>query len=285
MSTTVSYIPTQQDIGSYWEKGYWISPKLIDDERISRLRKALERVFKNDFDGHGSLFDGQLKVPDDPLTMRRAINAWWINHEIRDMVCAPGIGRIAAALMKANRVRLWADQVIIKPGAGATGKTKGGNIGWHQDAAYWHINSHCENMVTAWIALQDTDLAIGGMRTLEQSHRWGLIRDSDKFYDPNLSRQREYFEKKGLGPWVDEPCILPAGHASFHHSLCFHGSEENKTNQPRLSVIGHYMPDGASFTPSGKFQIFLRLLGPDPEPGIKFAEPYWPVVFPAKHAK
>jgi ectoine hydroxylase-related dioxygenase (phytanoyl-CoA dioxygenase family) len=276
--TQVTYEPTAKDIAGYWQKGYWISPKLIDDDRIARLRKALERVFKNDFDGYGSLFDGQLKVPDDSFTMRRAINAWWVNHEIRDMVCDPGIGRIAAALMKADRARLWADQVIIKPGTQGKTTSKGSNIGWHQDAAYWHINSNRENMVTAWIALQDTDLSIGGMRTLEQSHRWGLIPDSDKFYDPNLSSQREFFEKKGLGPWVDEPCILPAGHASFHHSLCFHGSEENKTNQPRLSVIGHYMPDGATFTPSGKFQVFLRLLGPDPQPGIKFVEPYWPLV-------
>jgi ectoine hydroxylase-related dioxygenase (phytanoyl-CoA dioxygenase family) len=119
------------------------------------------------------------------------------------------------------------------------------------------------------------------MRTLVGSHRWGLAKESDKFYDPNLTSQREFFEKQGLGPWIDEPCILPAGHASFHHSLCFHGSEQNKTDRPRMSIIGHYMPDGAAFTPSGKFQIFLRLLGPRPQPGTKLSEPYWPMVYPA----
>jgi ectoine hydroxylase-related dioxygenase (phytanoyl-CoA dioxygenase family) len=277
----VSYKPTEADVKSYWEQGYWISPKLIDDARIGRLREALDRLFKGDFDGQGGLFDGQLNVPDDPLAMRRVINSWWVNDEIRDLVLDPGIGHIAGAFMKTPRVRLWADQAIVKPGTRGKGATKSGNIGWHQDAAYWHINSAADNMCTAWVALQDTDLAIGGMRTLVKSHRWGLVKESDKFYDPNLSTQREYFEKQGLGPWIDEPCILPAGHASFHHSLCFHGSEQNQTDKPRMSIIGHYMPDGASFAPSGRFQILLRLLGPRPMPGTKLSEPYWPMVYAA----
>ena len=272
------YEPTRQDIQEYEEKGYWISPKLIDDDRIARLRHAFDRVIKNDLDGDGSLYDGQYKVPDDPLVMRRVTNAWWVNREIRDMVLDPGLGRICAALMKVDRIRLWAEQTISKPGLGRDGKTHTGNIGWHQDAAYWHINSKRENMITAWIALQDTDLANGGMRTLVRSHKWGFIPDSDKFYDPNLSDQREFFEKKGLGPWIDEPCLLKAGQASFHHPFCFHGSGENRTTEPRLSVIGHYMPDGSAFTPSGKFQVFLRLLGPYPKAGQLFADPAFPLV-------
>jgi len=280
-TTLVSYQPTEADIAEYWDKGYWISPKLIDDDEIARLRRATERVLSGDFDGHGTLFDGALKAPEDPAAMRRAVNAWWVNDDIRDMVCDPGLSRLAATFMKTGRVRLWADQVIIKPGQGAGGAGKSGNVGWHQDAAYWHNNSHNQNMVTAWIALQDTDLRIGGMRTLEHSHRWGLIPDSDKFYDFNLDNQRAYFEGKGLGPWVDTPCILPAGHASFHHSLCFHGSEENRTEQPRLSVIGHYMPDGAAFSPSGKWQTFTRLLGPQPQPGQPLVEPFFPLVHDA----
>lgn len=276
----ITYIPNEQDVAEYWEKGYWISPKLIDDDCIARLRAEMERLFAGDFDGHGTLYDGPFKPTDDPHAMRRVVNAWWVNDAIRDIVCDPGLGRIAAALMKVERVRLWGDQSIIKPGLGEGGVNSSGNIGWHQDAAYWHTNSQRENMVTAWIALQDTDLRIGGMRTLAHSHRWGIVPESDKFYDPDLNSQRDYFEKKGLSPWLDEPCVLKAGQASFHHSLCFHGSEENRTGQPRLSIIGHYMPDGAAFQPSGKFQVFTRLLGPHPRPGQPFDTAAFPLIFP-----
>ncbi len=273
------YIPNQQDIEEFWENGYWISPKLINNDRISRLREAMERLFAGDFDGYGSLFDGPLTLPDDPLSLRRVVDSWWVNNEIRDMVIDPGLGRIAAELLKVDGVRLWADQAIIKPGSEDHEETTSGNVGWHQDASYWHISSTQKNMITAWIALQDTDLSNGGMRTLKGSQKWGLIEESDKFFDTNLDGQKEFFENRIGGEWIDEPCILKAGQASFHHSLCFHGSGKNLSSKPRFSVIGHYMPNGTKFTPSDKFQIFLPLLGPDPRPGQLLAEPSFPRVY------
>src|SRR5439155_3593810 len=133
--------------------------------------------------------------------------------------------------MKVDRVRLWADQALIKPPAGKDSKTDAGDIGWHQDGAYWHITS-TKNMITAWIALQDTDLSNGGMRTLVGSHKWGQIPDSDKFFDQDLDALRDKFSSKVNAPWIDEPCVLKAGQVSFHHALCFHGSGENRTKAP-----------------------------------------------------
>lgn len=276
---TVAHQVTAVDIAEYWERGYWISPKLIDDARIARVRAALERLFAGHIDGHGGYFEEKLEIPADPLALRRVINAWWVNDEIMAMVTDPGLGRVAASLMKVERVRLWGDQALIKPGGGKDAQSKAANIGWHQDKAYWHTTS-TDNMVTAWIALQDTGLSNGGMRTLAGSHRWGFIANSDKFYDPNLDNLREQFESKVPGPWLDEPCVLKAGQASFHHSLCFHGSEANRTDQPRMSVVAHFMPDGTRFRPSGRPQKFLKLLGPRPQPGQIFTDPAFPLVYP-----
>jgi ectoine hydroxylase-related dioxygenase (phytanoyl-CoA dioxygenase family) len=278
------YQVTPKDIAQYWERGYWISPKLIDDDRIARLRRAMDRLFAGAVDGHGWYFEGKLDLPQNPRALQRVINAWWVNDEIRDMILDPGLGKIAADLMKVPRARFWSDQAIIKPGdapGSNPGSEKAANIGWHQDKSYWHITS-TDNMVTAWIALQDTDLSNGGMRTLVGSHRWGLIADSDKFYDPNLDGQREAFMSKIKGEWIDEPCILKAGQASFHHALTFHGSGPNLSKEPRLSVVGHYMPDGTTFVPTHRFQMVLRLLGPRPEPGMKIENKAFPLVYPAE---
>lgn len=272
-----SYEITESDVASYWQRGYWISPKLIDDDRIDRLRNAMFQLFEGKYDGHGSLFNGQQSQPNDVKSMKRVINAWWVNDEIHAMVLGPMIGQITAALMKVDRVRLFSDQVILKPSE----SDSSGNVGWHQDAAYWHINSARQNMVTAWIALQDTDLSNGGMRTIVGSHKWGMMDDSDMFYDSDLAAQKKYFAGRGDGSWTDEPCILKAGQVSFHHSLCFHGSEANTSDQHRMSVIGHYMPDGAIFEPSGRFQIFLPLMGPNPIPGMALTEPIFPQVYPS----
>ena len=76
------------------------------------------------------------------------------------------LGKIGCALMKTPACRLWHDQVIEKPGSGSNVETRDfGNVGWHQDYAYWQV-SDTTNMVTAWVALQDTTLTNGAMMTL-----------------------------------------------------------------------------------------------------------------------
>lgn len=272
----ITYVPTEADVAEYWDRGYWISPKLLDDEAIAQARAGLDRLFAGKIDGDGWYFEDP-PANQTKAALRRVIDAWWVSDAVQAIVTDRGLGRIAADLMRVDGARLWADQALSKPGSGPDA-TDSANIGWHQDYSYWHISS-TNNMVTAWIALQDTDLSNGGMRTLAKSHKWGLIEGSDKFYDPNLDALRKYFDDKVDGEWIDEPCILKAGQASFHHSLTFHGSAANRTDQPRMSVIGHYMPDGTTFHASGRFMRFTRLLGPRPKDGMPFAEPAFPLVY------
>ena len=74
--------------------------------------------------------------------------------------------------------------------------------------------------------------------------------------------------------------MLKAGQASFHHSLCFHGSETNRTTEPRMSVVGHYMPDGTTYRPAKRFQTFMALLGPRPNSQTKYGGKFFPRVYP-----
>ena len=141
-----------------------------------------------------------------PHAVRKCDNGWWVNDAIRELVTGPAIGNISRQLLRVDAVRLWHDQVILKPPTGEGGNV--GNVGWHQDFGFWTA-SDTTNMLTAWVALQDTDLTNGGMRSIAGSHQWGLIEDSATFFDQDL----EALEKKfsSLGEWADEPCILPAG--------------------------------------------------------------------------
>ena len=72
--------------------------------------------------------------------------------------------------------------------------------------------------------------------------------------------------------------VLQAGQASFHHALCFHGSGANRTAAPRLSVVGHYMPDGTTFRPWDKVTTQLRMLGPRPRAGQPLAGDNFPLI-------
>ena len=207
--TEKGFTPTKEDIATYWDRGYWISPKLISDEQITTLRKAVFRIIDGDIDGNGFYYLGPWNKPDDATAIRKIQNGWWINNEVREIVTSALIGRIAAKLMKSDEARLWHDQVILKPGAGSQ-DTESGNVGWYQDYAYWQCTT-TDNLISVWIALQDTDLNNGAMRTLACSHKQGVIEDSDTFTEQNLDALRDRFEKQLNMPWIDEPCILKAG--------------------------------------------------------------------------
>ncbi|SDM86168.1 Phytanoyl-CoA dioxygenase (PhyH) [Paenibacillus sp. yr247] len=269
-----AYKITAQDKDTFNQDGYWISPKLLDDDQIERLRRAHERVWTGDYDGDGLPMNHYRPNPN-PDSLRKLDNGWWINDEIRNIVTDPFIGELAADLLATDEIRLWHDQVIYKPGVGDK-ETPSGNVGWHQDYGYWQCSSNSK-MVTVWIALQDTDLTNGGMMTILGSHKWGLIPDSNTFFNPNMEELRN---KYAAGhEWVEEPCILKAGQASFHHGLTFHGSGANKTNEPRMAVVAHLMPGGTSYRAGVQRHDNIRLLGPRPFQGQPFANEYFPVLF------
>ena len=263
------YQVSTKDVAEYHDRGYWISPKLIDDAQIKRLRTGLERIFRGDIDGDGWPYENELaKLPDDPHAVRMLTNGWWINQQVRNLVLGSKLGRVAAALMQIPAIRLWHDQVVWKPPIGNVA-TNAGNIGWHQDYAYWNCTS-TTNMITAWVALQDTDLTNGGMRTLVGSHRCGLVEEADTFFDQDLDALAHRFAQHVGDRWIDEPCVLKAGQVSFHHPLCFHGSGPNTSDQPRLCVIAHYMPADCAYKSGRRFHRNIRFLGPYPRDGQVF---------------
>ena len=267
-------------IAEYRQRGYWRSPKLIDDETIARLRVAHERLWSGQFDRPIPSQYGPPKPPADPGDLRQQCNAYWLSDEIRRVVTSPVLGALGARLMDVPAVRLWHDQAVHKPGAGARGVTGRPSVGWHQDFGYWQCAS-TTNMCTAWIALQDTDLNNGGMRTLVGSHRWGLVPESNNFWSQTLDGDAERFAELAKGEWSDELCVLKAGEASFHHALTFHGSGPNFTDQPRMCVIAHMMPGDTTYRAGRQAHPNLVFLGPDAHDGQPFAGPFWPVLWPA----
>lgn len=269
-------VVTQADIERYERDGYWISPPLLDNDQIGSLRLAHDRIWSGDYDGSGYPMHGPWRPNPDPLKIRKLDNAWWVNDEIKEAVTSPILGKIAASLLKTDEVRLWHDQAIYKPGAG-TQETGAGNVGWHQDYGYWQC-SDTTNMVTAWIALQDTDLTNGGMMTILGSHRWGLVPGSDTFFEQDMDKLRQQYAQNGK-EWVEEPCVLKAGQASFHHSLTFHGSGPNHTDIPRLSIVAHLMPRRTGYRPSVQFHPNIKFLGPRPKLGQLFDNEYFPLLF------
>ena len=275
----IDQVVTEAVVAEYWQRGYWIGPKLFDDDQVQRLRQAHERLWAGQHDFAIPPIYGFMGHDLDTPAVRQQVDAFWLNAEMRRAILSPVIGKIAARLMQTDSVRLWHDQALWKPGTGGREQTIAGNVGWHQDYGFWQSCS-TTNMCSAWVALQDTDLTNGAMRMVVGSHQWGLIEGSgnDK---KEMEQWAEHFARLGGGQWHDEPVLLKAGQVSFHHSLTFHGSGPNLSEQPRLCVISHMMPGDTVYRAGQNLHPNLALLGPDAYDGQSFASVFFPLMWPA----
>jgi ectoine hydroxylase-related dioxygenase (phytanoyl-CoA dioxygenase family) len=269
----------ESDVEQYQSRGVWISPPLFDDDQIAKLREAVQSLQRGEKDSDGWGWSGPVKHAEDAKHMFQAVNVWWLNNTIRDAVTAPVIGYVGAKLMQVEGIRIIHDQALVKPGLGTDGEgDTTGNFGWHQDFSYWDwIDT--DNLCTCWVALQDTDLSMGAMRTVIGSHRWGYNPESATAGEKDLESLRERFTPEGA-EWVEEACVMKAGQVSFHHSNTYHGSAANISDKPRMSVVSHLMPDDAAYTSQGKWNRMLSLMGPGLKHGDKFVEPMFPRIWP-----
>ena len=278
----VDEIITDADVCFFAENGYWLSPKLIDDDHIAALRQAHERIFRGerDFDSPGFLGQWEAAAEDSPK-LRQCNNGWWINAEIRKLVTSPLIGRIAAMLMHTPQVRLWHDQVLSKPDLGSCVQSDEGNVGWHQDYRSWKAST-TSNMITANVVLQETTLHNGGMQVIRGSHKWGLVEEKGGFHNHDLETLEQQYMAEGRG-WEPVVCRLEAGCASFHHSLTIHGSGPNLSAAPRLTVAIHLQSEACAY--SGHWHSNVTGLGPYARIGQRFTGEWWPTLWNATGAR
>ncbi len=126
----------------------------------------------------------------------------------------------------------WGAQFFAKPAGDAA------YVSWHQDATYWGLSS--PDVVTAWVALTPSTRESGCMQVVPGTHR-AQVAHEDRFDDANLlSRGQEIAVKVDPATVVDVE--LQPGQMSLHHVLLFHGSEPNRSSEPRIGFAIRYVP-------------------------------------------
>jgi ectoine hydroxylase-related dioxygenase (phytanoyl-CoA dioxygenase family) len=222
---------------AYAEDGYWIAPVLFEADEVARFREAAQRVAAGTY-GRGRA--PTLSLPFEPTDrdLRKIDNAWWADLDLAGLATDPRLAEIATALLEVSEVRLWQDQLLIKPPGGPRETT----IGWHQDWASWHTVASRGDFVTAWVAFDDVDDDNGAMQMLRGSHGWGLLPEASNFFATDRDGQLAGLGQHG----AVEPrsVVMSAGQVSFHHPLTFHGSGANTSHRMRRSLAVHLM-DGS----------------------------------------
>lgn len=233
---------TDEQRAAFERDGFLIVEQgFVDGQAVEALRESFDRLFAQDYET-GIRPDEVNWVPGrDPEDRTRQIcNGWKADRRIAAQVLSERTGRLAAELMGWDGVRIDQDNCIWKPPG-----TK--SLGMHQDGSYLDYLVPAE-MVTCWIALDDTSAEAGTITYARGSHRWPRSPENrGDFHAP----EDWLAPVHGALPEDEElelvPIVVEAGGAAFHHHLTFHGSGPNTASVHRRAVISHLVRADTEF--------------------------------------
>jgi len=234
------------------DDGFVVVEKLIEHNQIATLHRAFTDLFNGRFATgvHPDEVNWQ-QADGDPTLTRQICNGWKANHDIATVVLDESIARTIASLAGWPGVRIMIDNVISKPPA-----TK--SLGFHQDSAYlsWFTPS---DLLTCWIALDETSAEGGTLEFARGSQRWRLAEPEGEFHAPEDYRKPLYKAARQEGVEADIAYVeVPAGGGSFHHGWTWHGSGANHSSNPRRSLVLHAMRSDVEYVPEN----FAQGIGP-----------------------
>lgn len=243
---------TPSQIAQFKADGFLILDHLLSSAELETARSRFEPLFRGEF--ATGLYPDEWnwrEGRDPPDRTRQICNGWKSDRAIARIVLKEEIGRICATLAGWSGARIGQDNVIWKP-PGATA------LGFHQDDSYcqWVIPS---GFTTCWIALDDTTAAGGTLEYVRGSHRWGAFPTIRQFHAPDDYRESLRMAAESVGATVEiVPVEVPAGGCAIHAGGTWHGSDRNRSSQPRRSLVAHCLPAEARFHPTEVSYIYSR---------------------------
>jgi hypothetical protein len=196
--------------------GFVVAGRPFDADELAAIGREYDRLVGFE---HQTLGDPEKGVFPyrAMLSFRSPVLRGFVNH--------PELMELAVQLLGPD-VRLWWDQGIDKaPGSGSP-------IRWHQDNGYQR--GRVPEYLTAWLALDDSDLSNGGLQAVPGSHTAGLL--------PHTMEGVHAVVRDEL---VDEAAAVPldarAGDLLVFSSLLVHQTVGNRTaDRHRRSWVLQY---------------------------------------------
>jgi hypothetical protein len=207
---------TQEQIVAYQAEGFLSPLRAIGQQHALAAREKLEAFEAQ----HGGAW------PKDMVLKPHLLFPW-----LDEIVRHPTILDTMEDLLGPD-ILCWSSRLFLK------NPRDGGYVSWHQDVAYWGLDIS-ENILTAWVALSPATKANGVMKVIPGSHK-KIVPHKEGVANNLLLRGQE------IAVTVDEKAAvymeLAAGEMSVHHSLMFHGSDENVADERRLGFAIRYIP-------------------------------------------
>lgn len=254
-------LPTPKQVEQYKKTGWHVTDVIIPEHLINAAIKGAED-FYNGVEDFG--FNSKNGIADDSKDEKGAIkNNEFVTlrkKELQELGFFPMISATASLLENTDEIRLFADSLVNK----LPSNNKVGAVGWHSDKAYWPTCTS-NNMLTAWIPLQDCTIDMGPLTHINESSHWKDEKELKKFFSFNnqdLGSFEDYLANHKQG-YTKTPMTLKKGQVSFHNCNTIHASYPNTSNKNRLALAIHFQDKSNQYQKAYKDNGELIVIGYD----------------------
>jgi len=222
-----------KQIAQFHQDGFLISERLADIASVDAAAARFAPMFRGEFETGVLPDEVNWQEGRDPEDFTRQIcNGWKGDRAIARIVLRAEVGRACATLAGWPGARIMQDNVLWKPPGARP-------LGFHQDNSYlaW---LEPQQLLSCWIALDDTTEEGGTLEVVRGSHRWAYSPPARQFHGPQAYREEmeAAAARAGVEPDI-VPVVVPRGGGVFHHGWTWHGSGFNDSTQPRRAVVLH----------------------------------------------
>jgi len=129
-------------------------------------------------------------------------------------------------------------------------------VAWHQDLRYWGLEPPVA--VSAWYAVDDSDVENGCMRVVPGFNRDRLLEHGKSGQEGNLLTINQEVEVDEQDEERAVNCVLKAGEISLHGGTVVHGSLPNRSTRRRCGLAIPYIPTHLKPTAPGPIGTDLK---------------------------
>jgi len=217
----------------YLENGWVVVEDVFTHEEVEVICREAMDISTRELKGAEVGYAADA-ASDGTLAPRKINNPFMKSAVFRQAALNEKLAGILEGLL--GRTPLLArDQIFMKPPRFGSAKP------YHQDNAYF-LCSPPDDVITAWIALDDVDGENGCLRYIDGSHRLGLIPHEPIPGEPHNKAPRADMvdlNRESLG------CVRKGG-VLIHHGWTLHTSHRNESDRWRRAYATHWVTDRCS---------------------------------------
>ena len=206
---------TKTQMAEYHDKGYVVPDFRLPEAQLQEIR-----------DRHTALLQRHPEFRDNASAL--------LSHDLGFLNYArdPAILDMVEQVIGPD-ICLWNMSFFAKPAL------NGKKTPWHQDGQYWPIRPLAT--CTVWIAIDAATEENGCLRYIPGSHKTNRLMAHEQKDDPSYTLNQE-LQPDEYDESQAEDLILKAGQMALHDVYIVHGSEQNRSPQPRRGMTMRMMP-------------------------------------------